>query len=101
LEFLRPLLAEGRRDNKLDVPLLLGPTLGNDQPGLNRLSQTNLVGKDRTLGQWGFQSEEGSIDLVRLHLYPRRRQEPGKCFVPDPFKGQPMGQKLAVVGREQ
>jgi hypothetical protein len=49
LEFLLPLLAEGGREDQQDAAAALGPTLRDDDGGLDGFAEPDLVGEDDAL----------------------------------------------------
>ena len=51
-----------------------GPFLREDQPGLDGLSEADLIGKDRALGQRRLESEKRRFDLVRIEIDLRIKQ---------------------------
>src|ERR1039458_3769877 len=63
-----PLLAKAGGYDDDNLPLALSPSLGQENPSLNRLSQPNFVGEDRPFGQRGAEGEQGSFDLMGVQV---------------------------------
>src|ERR1039458_509552 len=63
-----PLLAKAGGYDDDNLPFALSPSLGQENPSLNRLSKTDLVGEDRAFGQRGAEGEQGSLDLMGVQV---------------------------------
>ena len=79
LQLLRPLLPQAGRNNQQDAPAVFGPTLCNDQAGLDRFAEADLVGEYRALRDGRRKREEGGIDLMRVQVHPCRREGFCEC----------------------
>ncbi|SPT75018.1 Uncharacterised protein [Arcanobacterium haemolyticum] len=67
-QFLLPLLTQRGRGDDEDAALALCPVLADDDPGLDRLTQADLVSQDHSVRERGLQREQGCIDLVGFGL---------------------------------
>src|SRR5437762_9050196 len=70
-ELLGPLLSQVCGNDHEQLPLPLGPFLGEQQPGFNRLSESDLVGEDRALREWILERKERCVHLVRIEVHLR------------------------------
>ena len=88
----------GRADNQ-QPPLFLGPELAQNQPGLDRLAQADLVGQQDALGDGRLKGEDGRVDLVRVEVHTGVEQRPRQPLnLPGPpLAGQFVGEVLGVV----
>jgi len=50
------------------------------QAGLDRLSETDLVGEDRALGERALEREERGLDLVRVQVHLRIGEHRGELL---------------------
>ncbi len=80
IQFLIPLFPQVGRGNDEDAAFALGPFLGKDQTGLNRLAQTDFVGQQRTFGQWGAEREQCRVHLMRIQVHLRTGDGVGELF---------------------
>src|SRR5579862_5148745 len=63
LKLLRPLLPKRSRNDQKNAPLLLCPSLSDDEPGFYGFPEPNFVSEDRTFREGRLQREESGIDL--------------------------------------
>ena len=77
-QLLLPLFAERGREDQEDSPSPFGPSLGQDDSGLNGLPQANLIGKDYPLGQRRPEGEHGGIDLMGVEIDAGIGNRPGE-----------------------
>ena len=100
-QFLAPLLPQVGRNDDQDATLPLRPALGDQEPGLDGLSQAHLVGQDGTTGKRVPEGEQSRLDLmgiqVDLGIRENRRQLLDAVEAPPPR--QFMGDVLGVVRR--
>lgn len=91
-ELLPPLLSEIGRTDDQQPPATLGPSLSEQNSGLDSLSETDLVCEDGTPGEGGAKSKQSSFNLVRIEInlsvcerrceaVDRRRARPLRQFV--------------------
>ena len=50
------------------IPFAFTPSLGQENPGFNRLTEANFVGEDCALGQRGAEGKKGRLDLVWIRV---------------------------------
>jgi hypothetical protein len=70
-QFILPLTDERLRNDQQDALGTFGATLGNNQASLNRLPQTNFVGKNTSAFTETAQGKNHSIYLVRIGIDTR------------------------------
>jgi hypothetical protein len=80
-QFLMPLLSQVGRRNDEDSTLSFRPTLREHEPGLDRLAESNLVGKQGTLGEGRVEGEQRRINLVRIQVHLRARDGASQLVV--------------------
>jgi len=100
MQLLRPLLPQARRNDQQDASPVFRPTLCDDQAGLDRLTETDLIGEDYAFRNRRREREKRGIDLMRVEVYPRRRKRFRKRVIRRAFKGDAVSEVLAVIGGE-
>ncbi len=73
-----PLLSKIRRRDDEDPPLSLRPSLRKENSGLDRFSETDLVGEERAIGKRGIESKKRGIDLVWIQVHLSARHSSGE-----------------------
>jgi hypothetical protein len=63
-----PLLAQGGRTEYQESPFSLRPELTQNDARLDCLAEPHLVRQEYALGEWRFQGEQGSFDLMRVEI---------------------------------
>ena len=67
-EFLLPLRPESGWQNQEDASFSFGPSLSDDDGRFDGLAETHFIGQNCTLGQWGTDSEQGSVNLMGIQV---------------------------------
>ena len=103
LQLLLPLLAERRGHDDQDPALAFGPSLGDHEPGLDRLSEADFVGQDRAFRERRADGEERRVNLMRVEIDTRPGDRPGErldasCRAPE---GERVSPVLAVERSDQ
>ena len=70
-QLVLPLADQRLRDDQQHALRPLGPALGDDQPGLDRLAEPDLVGEDAAAFAEAPQREDHRVDLMRVGVDPR------------------------------
>jgi hypothetical protein len=65
---LAPLLSQIGRENYQEAPPPLGPLLRQKEARLDRLSEPDFVGEDRSFGERAAKGKERGIDLIRVEV---------------------------------
>ena len=74
-QLLLPLLTQRGRGDDEDAALTLCPVLADDDPGLDRLTEANLVSQDHSICERGLQREQCRVHLVGFGLHLGIKQQ--------------------------